>query len=429
MFQSQRRAGLKVNGPAMALTGAGGCRRLCRACSLMLVALMMGILLGCASQSQRPDTLNDGANFDTAIDHAADDLLVQLQRLPEFQSLVQRALQTVSKVKIVVDPAVDAASGQVTAATQSLDTRLLVRAAAKFPQFDVLPKSAEALASARYILVATMTLLPNTDSRLVRYRINLSLTDQRTSLVVAQAAAMSTAAGVDTTPTPFYRDSPALTRDRAVEGQIKTSQAPVGTDADGVYLANLTVSLLIDRGVQLYAEGKYRDALQVYEVALARPDGKQGRVFNGLYLTHTQLGNADAAQQAFAQIVRLGLGTNALAIRFLFEAGSTTFLKDAKVSAPYPMWLAVLAEEIGKSEHCLNVIGHSSRTGSASFNEQLSLQRAESIQLRLQALGAVGARLQSTGMGFRDNLIGTGTDDLSDALDRRVEFKVIPCPS
>jgi hypothetical protein len=30
-------------------------------------------------------------------------------------------------------------------------------------------------------------------------------------------------------------------------------------------------------------------------------------------------------------------------------------------------------------------------------------------------------------MGSRENLIGLATDDLRDALDRRVEFKVIDC--
>jgi hypothetical protein len=30
-------------------------------------------------------------------------------------------------------------------------------------------------------------------------------------------------------------------------------------------------------------------------------------------------------------------------------------------------------------------------------------------------------------MGFRENLIGTGTDDARDALDRRVEFKITGC--
>jgi hypothetical protein len=30
-------------------------------------------------------------------------------------------------------------------------------------------------------------------------------------------------------------------------------------------------------------------------------------------------------------------------------------------------------------------------------------------------------------MGFRENLVGTGTDDARDALDRRVEFKISEC--
>jgi hypothetical protein len=30
-------------------------------------------------------------------------------------------------------------------------------------------------------------------------------------------------------------------------------------------------------------------------------------------------------------------------------------------------------------------------------------------------------------VGFKENIIGSGTDDLRDALDRRVEFKVRNC--
>ena len=43
------------------------------------------------------------------------------------------------------------------------------------------------------------------------------------------------------------------------------------------------------------------------------------------------------------------------------------------------------------------------------------------------ATPALTGRLQPLGMGFRENLIGTGTDDLRDALDRRVEFRVRSC--
>jgi len=35
--------------------------------------------------------------------------------------------------------------------------------------------------------------------------------------------------------------------------------------------------------------------------------------------------------------------------------------------------------------------------------------------------------LQTQGFGFRQPLIGIGTDDFRDALDRRVEFSVRDC--
>ena len=62
------------------------------------------------------------------------------------------------------------------------------------------------------------------------------------------------------------------------------------------------------------------------------------------------------------------------------------------------------------------------------FNDRLSLQRAVAIQRRIEAQAPETAgRLVSVGMGFRENLVGSGTDDLRDALDRRVEFKVRNC--
>jgi hypothetical protein len=34
---------------------------------------------------------------------------------------------------------------------------------------------------------------------------------------------------------------------------------------------------------------------------------------------------------------------------------------------------------------------------------------------------------RAIGKGFEENLVGSGTDDLRDAIDRRVEFVVIDC--
>ena len=193
-------------------------------------------------------------------------------------------------------------------------------------------------------------------------------------------------------------------------------------------MSRLPINALISEASKLYEAGNYAEALRYYESAAARPEGQQLRVFNGLYLVNTQLGRTDEAEKAFAKIVALGLATNSLSVKFLFRPGSLDFLADPKVSGPYNMWLRLVAREVASSK----VVPHHRRshqpTGTEQFNDRLSLQRAVTIQRRIEALApeTVG-RLQSVGMGFRENLVGSGTDDLRDALDRRVEFKVRAC--
>ena len=210
--------------------------------------------------------------------------------------------------------------------------------------------------------------------------------------------------GVDTTPTAFYRDSPSLTKDRVVEGQIRTAQTPTGGQADEFYLSRLPINALISEASKLYEAGNYAEALRYYESAAARPEGQQLRVLNGLYLVNTQLGRTDEAEKAFAKIVALGLATNSLSVKFLFRPGSLDFLADPKVSGPYTMWLRLIAREVASSKACLTIVGHTSRTGAEKYNDRLSLQRAVAIQRRIEALSPETAgRLQSVGMGFREN--------------------------
>ena len=38
-----------------------------------------------------------------------------------------------------------------------------------------------------------------------------------------------------------------------------------------------------------------------------------------------------------------------------------------------------------------------------------------------------GQRVRPEGKGWDETIVGSGTDDLRDALDRRVEFKVLNC--
>ena len=69
------------------------------------------------------------------------------------------------------------------------------------------------------------------------------------------------------------------------------------------------------------------------------------------------------------------------------------------------------------------------RTGTEPINDRLSMLRAQYVQQRLLADAPVlSRRTTAVGKGWRENIIGLGTDDARDALDRRVEFKVIDCP-
>jgi outer membrane protein OmpA-like peptidoglycan-associated protein len=59
---------------------------------------------------------------------------------------------------------------------------------------------------------------------------------------------------------------------------------------------------------------------------------------------------------------------------------------------------------------------------------RLSLLRAEYIQRRQGDEGdALQPRIIARGVGSRENIVGTGSDNVVDALDRRVEFQVPAC--
>lgn len=408
-----------------------------------LAIVLLATLAGCAAPPatlpDRPSAQRTDLDFDRGIAFAVDDLFIQLQRLPAFapksKSELEKAVGTVLARRedeprrgvIVVDTIIDAATGQQTQATLLAEQQLYERVRARFPQFEVGGAKSELLKRAEYVLAATMQALAGEKDV---YRLSMSMTDMRAGLVIAQAAARVRDRSVDTTPTPFYRDSPALARDRVIEGQVRTSQSPPGSPADTVYLERLPTNALINEGLAAFNKGDYAGALPFYEEAARRGDGRQLRVFNGLYMSYWNAGRTTEAENAFGGIVALGLATNNLAVKFLFKPRSTDFWDDPKISGPYPFWLRQIARQVVAAGSCLAVVGHSSRTGSEQVNERLSLQRAEAIKAKLIAQGReLSGRIETSGAGFRENLVGSGTDDQRDALDRRVEFRVVTCPA
>ncbi len=391
-------------------------RRAASACAAVVAAVLAA---ACAA----PQATSVGElPFEQAVAQATDGLATQVQKGPAF-------LAKLAKRSVVVDPMLDATTGQQTAATTLLETRVSERLTTKFDLFELLPFQSTNLSKAQYLLTGTMTRVAGDGTAKKRaLQIHLALTDLKTGAVAAQASALALDEGLDHTPLAYYRDSPVLVKDNVIEGYARTSATPPGQRGDTFYLERIAEATLIHEATTLYNQERYVEALGRYRSALAMPTGEQLRVVNGIYLASAKLGRTAEAEQAFGRVVALGIAYNELGVKFLFNPGSTQFWSDPKVSGAYPMWLRQIARESTGARVCMNIVGHTSRTGSEPANDALSLQRANFIRERLAAEAqSLAAKTKTSGMGFRQNIVGSGTDNAVDALDRRVEFRIVPC--
>lgn len=390
----------------------------------LAVAAALMMLSGAGCQSTGPTVISNELSFDQAVAEATDGLVAQTRKLPSFLAKVEAQ---VNKKPLVIDPMIDAASGQQTRVTRQLEQKVSERFTAQHPQFEVLSFESANLARAQYLVVGTLTRSAGSGARRP-FQVNLALVDLATRTVVAQASALARDDGLDTSPTAVYQDSPVLVKDQVVDGYIRTAQTTPGQAADAYYLERLSASTLINDGNNAYNASQYQDALGLYHKAMSAPAGEQLRALTGVYLASWKLGHTAEAEQAFGRVVAFGLQQRNLGVKFLFNPGGTEFWSDPKVSGPYPIWLRQIARQAAAAKVCMNIVGHTSRTGSEQVNDRLSLARATVIKQKLDADAAeLAARTRASGMGWRENIIGTGTDDVSDALDRRVEFRIVGC--
>jgi outer membrane protein OmpA-like peptidoglycan-associated protein len=333
---------------------------------------------------------------------------------------------------LVIDPLIDANTGGQTVSTK-MGLQLESIAKAQQVSWQVKPLTRQALAEKPLLLIGTLT--PVNVERAVdtppdAFRVWLTLIDLRTGRVVAKQLDRATIDSVNAEPLKFYADSPTWHKDKTVLGYINSCQinTKIGDPADPDYLARLPAAALINEAIMAYGEGKTQAANKLYKEAEAIADRGDLRVLNGLYLTSWQLGQRDAARQVFGRLVESGLELKRLPVKMLFQPGRTTFNQIGDLPQQYQVWIGALAQEASKAGACVRVVGHTSRTGSARANETLSRQRAELVQKLLeQNTRSLSARLSASGVGSKEALVGLGTDDLRDALDRRVEFKVIDC--
>jgi len=241
------------------------------------VACALVMLGGAACQSTGPTVISNELSLDQAAIDATDGLVAQTQKLPAFLAKVEATVGAkVGKKAVVIDPMIDAASGQQTRVTRQLEQKVSDRLSSQYAQFEVLPFNTANLARAQYLLVGTMARSLGGAASNARkpFQIQLALVDLSTRSVLAQASALARDDSLDTSPTPYYQDSPVLVKDQVVEGYIRTAQTAPGQPADAYYLERVPAAALISDGTNAYNASQYQEALGSYRNALATPSGE-----------------------------------------------------------------------------------------------------------------------------------------------------------
>jgi OmpA family len=371
-----------------------------------------------SAPSQQPPT---PIPFDEALLRAANDLFSKAALPPPP-----------AKVELVIDPLIDAATGAQSVATRLMQERIKDLVGKSYPRIVVRPFSRETLARSPVVLIGTFTAINNAgvpDGARDAYRICLALADLRSGSIVSKGVARAKPDAVDVAPSPAFADSPVWANDPATNTYIKACQgSKPGDPLDRVYIERIATSAFVSDAILEYDDKRYREALAFYRTALQMPGGDQLRVRSGIYLSTWKLNRRADATEAFGRLVGYSLAGNKLSVRLLFKPGTTQFLDDPAITAPYPMWLSQIAAQAMQGNACIDVVGHTSNTGPVQVNERLSILRAQFVKDLLQgAAPDLANRLKAIGVGSREPIVGTGRDDASDAIDRRVDFNVRSC--
>jgi len=233
--------------------------------------------------------------------------------------------------ELVIDPLIDASTGQQTNSTVQMGAQLAGLITRRVPSWNVQPLTRGALATRPLLLIGTLTAI-NTknvqDENADAFRVCLVIIDLRTGKLVAKRVDRATLATVDAEPLGLYRESPTWALDVTAQAYIKSCQgsSPGDPVAPG-YLQRLPAQAVINEAMLAYADNKPADAYRLYNEARDLADPQDLRVLNGLYTTSWKTGRKKEAAETFGKIVGIGLDAKKLPIKLFFNPGTTTLLQ------------------------------------------------------------------------------------------------------
>jgi hypothetical protein len=331
--------------------------------------------------------------------------------------------------RLVIDPPIDGYSGARNIATAKIGGMISDLVKDVHTGLTVVPFNSNELANQPLALIGTLQAVNSRNEAngpADAFGICLALIDLKTGRIASKADARAWAAGIDTTPVPFFKDSPIWLHDAATTAYIRSCQGSnIGDSIDPDYADRILVAAEISSAIDAYDAKRYADAADLWQHALRSPGGNQLRAYNGLYLANWRLNRRESAEEAFDALVDYGFKTSNIGVMFLFEPNSTVFYPPQSALPPHEMWLKIIASRGAAENGCLEIVGH---TSIASIGDLLSMLRAQYVRDRLVFLSpSLVHRTIVTGVGSREVIVRADKDGPDNAIDRRIEFKRVKC--
>jgi outer membrane protein OmpA-like peptidoglycan-associated protein len=381
---------------------------------------MLSIIVSCAHTQPIPDRTME---FEEGIKALAVNLADQLEGSSIGSKLNKVIIDPITSQKqlkkIVIDPFIDMESGYPLKANARI---VEIFSQEIMKRFHVTGEmEPDNLEISEYVLNGMVTLDEKLGSNGNVYKVYGAVFEKSSGKVLASASVRLNS--FDTTPKDIYKDSPVYLKGKNYDQYASSVKTAPDETVNKEYHDRLAVKSMQVKGDKLYEQNEYNKSLAYYNQAAGSLSGEQMEVLNGQFTILVKQAQWKEAEEVYGRLLRVSIReTNEIASKIIFGPNSVVPVENK--TEIYNIYMKQIATLVASEPQCkVKIVGHSSRSGSDAYNEKLSLNRALWIQKRMTSYApAIINKTETLGRGFSENIVGTGTDDLTDQIDRRVEF-------